>query len=743
MDPADRPGQKPPTREGSDSTCCHHAADGKAPVQAQAPPGTLHICPMHPEVRSDGPAACPECGMALEPLEPQAGAENPELVDMTRRLWWGVLLGLPVILTAMIDMIPGHPMSRLMGARGVNLLQMAFATPVFFWCGWPFLQRGYASLVTRRLNMFTLIALGSGTAYLASAVATLAPGIFPASFRNSDGVVGVYFEATTMILVLVLLGQVLELRSRQRAGAAIRELLELAPPIAHRVSSNEFDEDVPLDQVQVGDLLRVRPGGKVPVDGLILEGASWIDESMLTGEPRPVRKEKGDEVTGATINTAGGFTMKARKVGHDTVLAHIVRMVGAAQLTRPPIQSLADRVSGWFVPAVVGAALVAFVAWATLGPPPQFAHALLSAVAVLIIACPCALGLATPMSILVGTGRGARSGVLIRDAASLQSMSQVDTLLVDKTGTLTKGQPTLTTVYSLGSGPGEDNLLRLAAAVERHSEHPLARAVVAGAGRRRLPVDQATDFQVEPGLGVSARVSGQMVVLGSAAYLAGLDIDPGPLPGRAEELQQRGQTVILVAVDGRAAGLLSVEDPLRRTAAATLKSLGQLGIRVIMVTGDSHATAVAVASGLQLDEVSAEVTPAGKLDLVKSLQAGGRVVAMAGDGINDAPALACADVGIAMGTGTDVAMETAGATLLRGDLEGIVRLRRLSHGVMRNIRQNLLLAFLYNVLAVPIAAGALYPFTGLALSPMLAAAAMSLSSVSVIGNALRLRKLDL
>jgi Cu+-exporting ATPase len=739
MDPVDRPGQKPPTTEGSDSTCCHHAADGKA----QAPPGTLHICPMHPEVRSHGPAACPECGMALEPLEPQAGAENPELVDMTRRLWWGVLLGLPVILTAMIDMIPGHPMSKLMGAKGVNLLQMAFATPVFFWCGWPFLQRGYASLVTRRLNMFTLIALGSGTAYLASAVATLAPGIFPASFRNSDGVVGVYFEATTMILVLVLLGQVLELRSRQRAGAAIRELLELAPPIAHRVSSNEFDEDVPLDQVQVGDLLRVRPGGKVPVDGLILEGASWIDESMLTGEPRPVRKEKGDEVTGATINTAGGFTMKARKVGHDTVLAHIVRMVGAAQLTRPPIQSLADRVSGWFVPAVVGAALVALVAWATLGPPPQFAHALLSAVAVLIIACPCALGLATPMSILVGTGRGARSGVLIRDAASLQSMSQVDTLLVDKTGTLTKGQPTLTTVYSLGSGPGEDNLLRLAAAVERHSEHPLARAVVAGAGRRRLPADQATDFQVEPGLGVSARVSGQMVVLGSAAYLAGLDIDPGPLPGRAEELQQRGQTVILVAVNGRAAGLLSVEDPLRRTAAATLKSLGQLGIRVIMVTGDSHATAVAVASGLQLDEVSAEVTPAGKLDLVKSLQAGGRVVAMAGDGINDAPALACADVGIAMGTGTDVAMETAGATLLRGDLEGIVRLRRLSHGVMRNIRQNLLLAFLYNVLAVPIAAGALYPFTGLALSPMLAAAAMSLSSVSVIGNALRLRKLDL
>jgi Cu+-exporting ATPase len=741
MDQADQPEQKPPVTGSTGGPCCHHDSGGE-PAPA-APPGTLYICPMHAQVRSNGPGSCPECGMALEPLEPQAGDENPELVDMTRRLWWSAVLGAPVILIAMIDMLPGHPVRGLIGPRMVHLVQMAFTTPVLFWCGWPFLQRGAASLVTRRLNMFTLIALGSGTAYVASVIATLAPDIFPASFRDSDGLVGVYFEATTMILVLVLLGQVLELRSRQRAGSAIRELLELAPPIAHRVGSGGLDEDVPVDQVQVGDRLRVRPGGKVPVDGRILEGSSWVDESMLTGEARPVRKEKGDAVTGATINTAGGFTMEARKVGRDTVLAHIVRMVGAAQLTRPPIQRLADRVSGWFVPAVVAAALVAFVAWAALGPQPRLAHALLSAVAVLIIACPCALGLATPMSILVGTGRGARSGVLIRDAAALQSMSRVDTLLVDKTGTLTKGRPALTTVYSLGSGPGEENLLRLAAAVERHSEHPLARAVVDGATRRRLPLDATEAFHAEPGLGVSAAVSGQTVALGSAAFLTSLGIDPGPLPARAEELQQRGQTVILVAVNGRSAGLLSVEDPVRRNAGEIIKSLRANGMRVIMVTGDNRATAAAVASGLDLEEVMAEVTPAGKLELVESLQGRGRVVAMAGDGINDAPALARADVGIAMGTGTDVAMESAGATLIRGDLEGILRLRHLSHGVMRNIRQNLLLAFLYNILAVPVAAGVLYPFTGLLLSPMLAAAAMSLSSVSVIGNALRLRRLDL
>ena len=700
-------------------------------------------CPMHPEVQAHGPGACPICGMALEPAEPQAHTHNPELTDMTRRLWVSVALGLPVFLAAMIDMLPAHPISSLVGTRWLHLLELAFTTPVVLWCGWPFLQRGWVSVLNRRLNMFTLISLGTGSAYVASVMATLVPGRFPPSFRSEDGQVAVYFEAAAVITILVLLGQVLELRSRQRAGAAIRELLQLAPAIAHRVVAGGHDEDIPLSEVHVGDHLRVRPGEKIPVDGRILEGTSWVDESMLTGEARPVRKEKEDTVTGATLNSAGGFVMEALKVGTDTVLARIVRLVGEAQRTRPPIQQLADRVSAWFVPAVVAAALATFAAWALLGPEPRLVHALLSSVAVLIIACPCALGLATPMSILVGTGRGAGSGVLVRDAATLQAMSRVDTLLVDKTGTLTLGRPEVVSLYSLGAGPGEDELLRLAACVEQGSEHPLARAVVAAARKHRMELHPPADFVATPGGGVSAGVNGRRVLLGTATFFAGQGVDPGPLPARAEEQRTLGQTVILVAVDGQAAGLIGITDPLRRSASETLKRLRKLGIAVIMVTGDSRVTAECVARDVQMEEVHADILPDGKAALVKDLQGRGRLVAMAGDGINDAPALAQANVGIAMGTGTDVAMESAGATLVLGDLEGIVRLRRLSRGVMANIRQNLLLAFLYNILAVPVAAGVLYPFTGMLLSPMLAAAAMSSSSLSVIANALRLRRLDL
>jgi Cu+-exporting ATPase len=662
---------------------------------------------------------------------------------MTRRFWWSVVLGLPVFLAAMIDMFPGHPMGALAGTGPLHICELIFTTPVVLWCGWPFLQRGWVSLVTRRLNMFTLVALGTGAAYVASVLATLAPAWFPRSFQTPDEQVAVYFEAAAVITILVLLGQMLELRSRQRAGAAIRELLQLAPAIACRVVAGGHDEEVPLSAVHVGDHLRVRPGGKIPVDGRILEGTSWVDESMLTGEARPVRKEKEDMVTGATLNTAGGFVMEAEKVGNDTVLAQIVRLVSEAQRTRPPIQDLADRVSAWFVPVVEVAALATFTAWAVLGPEPRLVHALLNSVAVLIIACPCALGLATPMSIMVGTGRGAGSGVLVRDAASLQTMSRVDRLLLDKTGTLTMGRPEVVSLYSLGAGPGEDELLRLAAGVEQSSEHPLARAVVAAARKRHLELIAPTEFMATPGGGVSARVSGHRVLLGTAAFLTDQGINPGPLPARAEEQGMLGRTVILAAVDGQAAGLIGITDPLRRSAGETLKRLRELGLAVIMVTGDSRATAERVARDLELEEVHADVLPAGKAALVKDLQRRGHLVAMAGDGINDAPALAQADVGIAMGTGTDVAMESAGATLVRGDLEGIVRLRRLSRGVMTNIRQNLLLAFLYNILAVPVAAGVLYPFTGMLLSPMLAAAAMSASSLSVIANALRLRRLDL
>ena len=700
-------------------------------------------CPMHPEVKAEKAGACPICGMALEPAQPQAETNNPELADMTRRMWWGVVLGLPVLLIAMIDMLPGHPISSLTGTRWLHLLELGLTTPVVLWCGWPFLQRGWLSVLNRRLNMFTLVALGTGSAYVASVMATLVPDWFPPSFRSADGQVAVYFEAAAVITILVLLGQVLELRSRQSAGAAIRELLQLAPAIAHRVGTEGHDEDVPLAAVHTGDHLRVRPGEKIPVDGRILEGTSWVDESMLTGEARPVRKEKGDAVTGATLNTAGGFVMEAEKVGTDTILARIVRLVSEAQRTRPPIQQLADRVSAWFVPVVIAAALATFAAWALLGPEPRLIHALLSSVAVLIIACPCALGLATPMSIMVGTGRGARSGVLVRDAATLQAMSRVDTLLMDKTGTLTQGRPEVVSLYSLGSGPGEDELLRLAACVEQGSEHPLARAVVAAARKRRLKLDPPANFMATPGGGVSAGVNDRRVLLGTSSFFKDQGIDPGPLPARAGEQRKLGQTVILVAVDGRAAGLIGITDPLRRSAGETLKRLRKLGLTPIMVTGDSRVTAESVARDLDLEEVHAEVLPAGKAALVQDLQSRGHLVAMTGDGINDAPALAQANVGIAMGTGTDVAMESAGATLVRGDLEGIVRLRRLSRGVMANIRQNLLLAFLYNILAVPVAAGVLYPYTGMLLSPMLAAAAMSASSLSVIANALRLRRLDL
>ncbi len=717
---------------------------GMAPASHPPAATRLFTCPMHPEVRQAGPGACPICGMALEPMEAAPDdKEDAELLDMTRRLKAGALLAGPLLLLAMGDMLMGHPLRHAVGARLFNGLQLLLATPVVLWCGWPFLVRGWASVRSGHLNMFTLIALGTGAAYGFSVAATLSPAWFPDSFRDTHGQVEVYFEAAAVITVLVLLGQVLELRARARAGGAIRELLDLAPRTARRQSPSGADEQVPLEEIRPGDRLQVRPGEKVPVDGVVLEGTSWVDESMLTGEARPVQKERGDPVTGGTLNTSGGFLMEAQRVGDDTVLSAIVRMVTEARRSRPPIQRLADAVAGWFVPAVLLVALVTFAAWAWAGPEPRMAHALLSAVAVLIIACPCALGLATPMSIMVGTGRGARAGVLVRSAAALEAMEKVDTLVVDKTGTLTLGRPRLESVYSLGSGPREGDLLRLAASLERASEHPIAAAVLDGARRRGLSLEQASDFRAHPGRGVTGSVAGRRVALGNATLLSELEIDPGPLPARAEALRARGETVILAAVDGQAAGLLSVADPVRRSAVPALEALRAQGLRIVMATGDDATTAAAVAEALGIEEVEAGVLPEGKTDLVERLQAQGRRVAMAGDGINDSPALARADVGIAMGTGTDVAMETAGVTLVRGDLEGIARLRRLSQGVLGNIRQNLLLAFLYNVLALPVAAGALYPFTGLLLSPMLAAAAMSFSSVSVIGNALRLRRLPL
>jgi Cu+-exporting ATPase len=713
------------------------------PVEARAPATRIeYTCPMHREIVRPEPGACPVCGMALEPrtvtLEEEA---SPELVDMTRRFWWSTALALPVLLLAMSEMLPGQPVQHALGARLINWVQLALATPVVLWGGWPFFVRGWASLVNRSPNMFTLIATGTGTAYVYSVAAVLFPGLFPESFRGHGGEVAVYFEAAAVITALVLLGQVLELRARSRASGAIRALLSLAPKTARRLAADGAEEDVPLEAAQPGDRLRVRPGEKVPVDGVVLEGASAVDESMVTGEPLPAEKTPGSRVTGGTVNGTGSFVMRAERVGSETLLAQIVRMVSEAQRSRAPIQRLADAVSSYFVPAVVLVAVLTFAVWGVWGPAPRMAYALVNAVAVLIIACPCALGLATPMSIMVGTGRGATAGVLIRNAEALEVLERVDTLVVDKTGTLTEGRPRLASVVA--EGTDERELLRLAAGLERASEHPLAAAILAGARERGVEPAAAADFQSHTGKGVRGRVDGREVALGTAAFVAELGIATDALAGRADALRQKGQTVVFVAVDGRAAGLLGVADPVKGSTREALRRLHKEGVRVVMLTGDSRATAEAVARELGIDEVVAEVLPEEKGAVVKRLQAEGRVVAMAGDGINDAPALAQAQVGIAMGTGTDVAMESAGVTLVKGDLRGIARARRLSRATMRNIRQNLLFAFAYNTLGVPVAAGVLYPFFGVLLSPMMASAAMTFSSVSVIGNALRLRKVQL
>ena len=702
---------------------------------------TIYTCPMHPEIEQDHPGNCPKCGMALELKNIAAGSEdeNAELRDMTRRLWIGAALTLPVFLIAMGHLFPGAP--AWLDSDPSRWMQFALSTPVVLWAGWPFFVRGWQSLVNRSLNMFTLIAMGIGVAWLFSAVVMLAPGVFPPSFQH-HGRIGVYFEAAAVITVLVLLGQVLELRARSRTGNAIRALLDLAPPTAHVVRNGE-EREVPLDEVQRGDQLRVRPGEKVPVDGRVIEGKTNVDESMLTGEPMPVEKANGDKVSGGTVNGTGSFLMEAERVGRDTVLSQIIEMVAQAQRSRAPIQGLADKVAAWFVPTVIGIALLTFAAWVWLGPEPRFAHAIVNAVAVLIIACPCALGLATPMSIMVGVGRGAQAGVLIKDAAAIERMEKVDTLVVDKTGTLTEGKPRLTNIIP-AAAVSERELLTAAAAVEAHSEHPLAAAIVRGAAERGIKPANVSDFQSTTGGGVSGSVDGRRVLLGKAPFLKSQGIsDFADLESRASELQQQGHGAMFVAIDGRAGGILAVSDPLKESTAGAIDHLHQLGIKVIMLTGDNERTARAVADKLGIDEVEAGVEPQHKNERVRKLREQGHVVAMAGDGINDAPALAAADVGIAMGTGTDVAMESAGITLLKGDLRGIEKTIRLSRAMMNNIRQNLFFAFIYNAAGIPIAAGVLYPFFGLLLSPIIAGAAMSLSSVSVIANALRLRSLSL
>jgi P-type Cu+ transporter len=701
----------------------------------------LWTCPMHPEVVRSGPGSCPICGMALEPMTPVGAADerNPELDAMTRRFWVGVALSIPLLLLATLDELVGHPLQQLLTPRGDVLLQLVLATPVVLWGGWPFFERGWTSLVTRRLNMFTLIALGTGVAYAYSLVAALLPGVFPASFRGPSGEVPVYFEAAAVITTLVLLGQVLELRARSQTSSAIRALLDLAPKTARILREDDREEDVPLESVQPRDRLRVRPGEKVPVDGVVLDGHSAVDESMISGEPLPVEKSPGDKVTGGTVNATGSFVMRAERVGAETLLSQIVAMVAAAQRLRAPIQSLADKVSGWFVPGVVLVAVVTFAAWAAFGPPPAMAFALLNAVAVLIIACPCALGLATPMSIMVGTGRGALAGVLIKSAEALELMEKIDTLVVDKTGTLTEGKPRLAGVSAVG-GIGEAELLRLVASLERASEHPLAAAIVRGAEERGIALAPLADFKSETGKGVTGTIEGKRVAAGNLALLEALGIAPGDLPQQAEARRREGQTVLFVAIDGKAAGLIAVADPIKEAAPEALSALRDEGMRILMLTGDSRTTAEAVARKLGIDEVVAEILPQQKAETVKRLDAEGRRVAMAGDGINDAPALAVATVGIAMGGGADVAMESAAITLLKGDLQGILRARRLSRAVMANIRQNLFFAFVFNAAAVPIAAGVLYPVFGILLSPIIAAAAMALSSVSVVGNALRLRQ---
>ena len=719
------------------------AEPAKYLTERQPPPAVkegLWTCPMHPEILRPVPGSCPLCGMALEPMLPSAaGAENPELASMTRRFWVGLALSLPLLFLGMAGELAGRPLARWLAPVWSSWLQLAIATPVVLWGGAPFFARGWASLVTRRLNMFTLIALGTGVAYVYSLVATLFPGLFPPSFRGADGAIGVYFEAAAVITTLVLLGQVLELRARSETSSAIRALLDLAPKTARVVRADGREEDVPLEEVMAGAVLRVRPGEKVPVDGVVLEGTSAIDEAMISGEPLPVAKSAGDKVTGATLNGTGGFLMRAESVGAETLLARIVAMVAEAQRSRAPIQSLADRVSAWFVPAVVLAALASFALWALYGPPPAMAFALLNAIAVLIIACPCALGLATPMSIMVGMGRGALAGVLVRNAEALELLEKIDTLVCDKTGTLTEGKPRLVGVAARGE-VAEDELLRLVASLERASEHPLAAAIVAGAEARGMTLAAVADFRAESGKGVVGTIEGRRVAAGNLALMEALAVDPKALLPLAEKQRQEGATVMMAAVDGSIAGLLAVADPIKATAPGAIEALKAERLRVVMLTGDNRTTAEAVARRLGIEEVIAGVLPEQKAMVVKRLEMEGRTIAMAGDGINDAPALAAARVGIAMGTGADVALESAAVTLLKGDLWGIVRARRLSRAVMRNIRENLFFAFAFNALAVPIAAGALYPCCGLLLNPMIASAAMSLSSVSVIGNALRLRR---
>jgi P-type Cu+ transporter len=702
-----------------------------------------YTCPMHPEVRQMEPGACPKCGMALEPVAISAHEEeNPELADMTRRFWVSVALTIPVLLVAMSDFIPGRPLEQLASARVWTWFELIAATPVVLWGGWPFFVRGWQSLVNRSLNMFTLIALGVAVAYAYSLMAALFAEMFPDSFRGESGVVGVYFEAAAAIVTLVLLGQVLELRARSQTGAAIRALLGLAPKTARVIRDDGSEADVPLEQVEAGFQLRVRPGERVPVDGIVTEGSSSVDESMITGEPIPVEKKPGDPVTGATVNGTGSLVMRAERVGSGTLLAQIVRMVAEAQRSRAPIQKLADVVAGYFVPAVVGISILTFLIWAFAGPPPRMAHALVNAVAVLIIACPCALGLATPMSIMVASGKGATMGVLFRNAETIELLRKVDTVVVDKTGTLTEGKPKLVSVKTVGDFD-EQRLLRLAASVERASEHPLAAAIVAGAQARGVVLSSAEAFESVTGQGVKATVDGARVVLGNRKLMDDAKIAVEHLAEIAEAMRADGQTLMFVAVDGKAAGLIGVADPIKATTPEAIRELRKEGIRVVMLTGDSRTTAAAVARKLGIDDVIAEVLPQDKSNQIKRLQEQGRFVAMAGDGINDAPALAQAQVGIAMGTGTDVAMESAGVTLVKGDLTGILRARRLSRATMNNIRQNLFFAFIYNALGVPIAAGALYPFFGVLLSPMIAAAAKSFSSVSVVGNALRLRSVKL
>jgi len=713
------------------------------PTPEPMPAGTVYTCPMHPEIEQVGPGDCPICGMALEPKGVPQGDEgpNPELVDFTRRFWIGAALTIPVVLLAMGGYV-GMPIRDWTGERLAHWLELVLATPVILWAGWPFLVRGWKSFRTLNLNMFSLIGMGVFAAWIFSTVAVIAPGLFPAGFRDAEGNVGIYFEAGAVIVVLVLLGQILELRARERTGSAIRALLDLAAKSARVIRDDGTEDEVPLEEVQIGDRLRVRPGDKVPVDGEVVEGRSSVDESMLTGEPVPVEKVAGDPVTGATINGTGSLIIEARRVGKDTMLAQIVEMVAAAQRSRAPIQKLADAVAGYFVPAVIGVAILSFIGWAIWGPEPALAYGLVSAIAVLIIACPCALGLATPMSIMTATGRGAQAGVLIKNAEALEAFEKVDTLIVDKTGTLTVGKPALSAVLP-EAGHDEAEILRLAASLERGSEHPLAEAIVRGAEARGLTLANAEAFEAMTGMGVTGVVDGKSVALGNAKMLAQLGVEAPEATAAANARRDEGETVMFVVVDSAVAGLVGVADPVKETTPQALKDLHALGFRIVMATGDNERTARAIAGRLGIDDIRADVLPEDKARIIRELQAEGRKVAMAGDGVNDAPALAQADVGIAMGTGADVAIESAGFTLVKGDLGGIVRARRLSLATMRNIRQNLFFAMIYNTAGVPVAAGVLFPFFGLLLSPMFAAAAMSLSSVSVIGNALRLRAVRL